>query len=67
LTRGLARGLEIAPCLAEASRQRLQPEALWRGISHTNLAVVPGCAHNVHLEKPLIFNAIVEDFLHGNS
>jgi len=44
-----------------------QPEALWRGIRNANLAVVPGCAHNVHLEKPLIFNAIVEDFLHGNS
>ncbi len=26
-------------------------------------AVVAGCAHNVHMEKPHIFNAIVRDFL----
>jgi len=40
-----------------------QPEALWRGIAGADLAVVPGCAHNVHLEKPLIFNALLADFL----
>lgn len=40
-----------------------QPEALWHGIKNSNLAVVPGCAHNVHMEKPDIFNAIVMDFL----
>lgn len=40
-----------------------QPEALWRGIEHSNLAVVPSCAHNVHMEKPDIFNDIVLDFL----
>jgi pimeloyl-ACP methyl ester carboxylesterase len=40
-----------------------QPEALWRGIPGCRLAVVPGCAHNVHMEKPAIFNAIVRDFL----
>jgi pimeloyl-ACP methyl ester carboxylesterase len=40
-----------------------QPEALWKGISGCRLAVVPGCAHNVHMEKPPIFNAIVRDFL----
>ncbi len=40
-----------------------QPEALWRGIPGCRLAVVPGCAHNVHMEKPQIFNAIVRDFL----
>lgn len=39
------------------------PEALWRGIPDCRLAVVPGCAHNVHMEKPAIFNAIVRDFL----
>lgn len=40
-----------------------QPEALWRGITRADLAVVPNCAHNVHLEKPRIFNALLEDFL----
>jgi len=40
-----------------------QPEALWRGISNCSLAVVPGCAHNVHMEKPDLFHAILRDFL----
>ena len=40
-----------------------QPEALWRGIANSSLAVVPGCAHNVHMEKPNLFNTIVGDFL----
>lgn len=40
-----------------------QPRALWRGIAGSRLAVVPGCAHAVHLEKPDIFNLLVEDFL----
>ncbi|MEM7636542.1 MAG: alpha/beta hydrolase [Pseudomonadota bacterium] len=40
-----------------------QPEALWRGITNSSLAVVPGCAHNVHLEKSDLFNTIIGDFL----
>jgi len=40
-----------------------QPEALWHGIKGADLAVVPNCAHNVHLEKPSIFNALLADFL----
>lgn len=40
-----------------------QPQALWKGISGSNLAVLPGCAHNAHLEKPHLFNAILEDFI----
>lgn len=40
-----------------------QPEALWNGIPNCSLAVVPGCAHNVHMEKPELYNAILEDFL----
>jgi pimeloyl-ACP methyl ester carboxylesterase len=43
-----------------------QPEALWQGIKHSSLAVVPDCAHNVHLEKPDLFNTIVDDFLPTN-
>ena len=40
-----------------------QTEELWTSISGSQLAVVPGCAHAVHMEKPEIFNAIIEDFL----
>jgi pimeloyl-ACP methyl ester carboxylesterase len=40
-----------------------QPEALWRGIADSSLAVVPGCAHNVHMEKSHLFNSIIGDFL----
>jgi len=40
-----------------------QPEALWRGIAGASLAVVPGCAHNVHQEKPALFDTLVSDFL----
>ncbi len=42
-----------------------QPEALWQGIPGCNLAVVPGCAHNVHMEKPELFNSLIADFLAG--
>ena len=40
-----------------------QIETLWKNIPACALAVVPGCAHAVHLEKPAIFNAIIADFL----
>ena len=40
-----------------------QPEQLWHGIIGANLAVLPGVAHAVHLEKPNLFNQIVLDFL----
>ena len=42
-----------------------QPEQLWRRIPGAQLAVVPGCAHAVHLEKPALFNALLLDFLSG--
>jgi len=40
-----------------------QPEQLWREITNSQLAVIPGCAHAVHLEKPHLFNAMLKDFL----
>jgi pimeloyl-ACP methyl ester carboxylesterase len=40
-----------------------QPEQLWRTIPGARLAVIPGCAHAVHLEKPGLFNAVLQDFL----
>jgi pimeloyl-ACP methyl ester carboxylesterase len=42
-----------------------QPQALWQGIKDSQLAVLPGCAHNAHMEKPSMFNLIVDDFLRG--
>ena len=40
-----------------------QAEALWRGLPDAALAVIPGTAHAVHLEKPGLFHAVLEDFL----
>jgi pimeloyl-ACP methyl ester carboxylesterase len=40
-----------------------QTSLLWDKIPNADLAVVPGCAHAVHLEKPTIFNRLVLDFL----
>ncbi len=40
-----------------------QIETLWRRIPGCSLAVVPACAHAVHLERPRQFNALTADFL----
>lgn len=40
-----------------------QIEMLWRNIPNSNLAVAPGCAHAVHLERPKLFNELVKGFL----
>jgi pimeloyl-ACP methyl ester carboxylesterase len=40
-----------------------QTEQLWQSIPSAILAVIPGCAHAAHLEKPEIFNMILSDFL----
>lgn len=40
-----------------------QTEALWHAIADADLAVIPGCAHAAHLEKPHLFNAVLDDFL----
>ncbi len=40
-----------------------QQQRLWQGIEGARLAVIPGCAHAVHLEKPGLFNAVLADFL----
>ncbi len=40
-----------------------QQQQLWQGIAGARLAVIPGCAHAVHLEKPNLFNAVLADFL----
>jgi 2-hydroxy-6-oxonona-2,4-dienedioate hydrolase len=40
-----------------------QIEQLWRTIPGASLAVVPGCAHAVHLEKPDLFNLLLGEFI----
>lgn len=40
-----------------------QTRQLWQTVPDAGLAVIPGCAHAVHLEKPAIFNAVLDDFL----
>ena len=40
-----------------------QTQRLWDSIPDSHLAVVPGCAHAVHLEQPALFNRLVTHFL----
>lgn len=40
-----------------------QIEALWRGISSASLAVLPACAHAVHLERSALFCTLLVEFL----
>lgn len=40
-----------------------QPYQLWTEIAGASLSVINGTAHNVHIEKPALFNASVSDFL----
>jgi 2-hydroxy-6-oxonona-2,4-dienedioate hydrolase len=40
-----------------------QVEALWRGIPQASLAVLPRCAHALHLESPALFHRLLTDFL----
>ena len=43
-----------------------QIETLNDNIPNSNLEIIKGCSHNVHLEKPDEFNIIVEKFLKKN-
>ena len=40
-----------------------QTHLLWTSIPNAALAVVPGCAHAVHAEKPYLLNTLISDFL----
>ena len=40
-----------------------QVETLKENIINSDLRIVDGCSHNVHLEKPDEFNRIVSEFL----
>lgn len=37
--------------------------SIWKAIPGSHLAIVPGCSHNIHLEKTALFNSIVGKFL----
>ena len=43
-----------------------QVETLSNNIPNSDLKIIDGCSHNVHLEKPDEFNIIVEEFLKRN-
>ena len=43
-----------------------QQNKLWTEIANTQLAVMPGCAHAAHLEKPELFNRLLGSFLLAN-
>lgn len=40
-----------------------QIEALWRTIPRASLAVLPDCAHALHLERTALFHSLLLDFL----
>ncbi|MFK7938509.1 MAG: alpha/beta fold hydrolase [Roseovarius sp.] len=40
-----------------------QAQELWQCIERARLAVVPDCAHAVHLENPSVFNLLLSQFL----
>ena len=42
-----------------------QVETLNNKIPNSDLKIIKGCSHNVHLEKPAEFNKIVKEFLRG--
>jgi pimeloyl-ACP methyl ester carboxylesterase len=37
--------------------------ALSRAIPKAELCILPGCAHNAHLERPDLFNQVIATFL----
>ncbi len=40
-----------------------QIDALWTEISNVELGVIPGASHAAHMEKPRLFNMMLQDFL----
>lgn len=65
--RGALAGLTM-PCRilwgdCDRSYRWPQVAALWQGINGADLAVLPAASHAAHLEKPLLFNALLRDFL----
>ncbi|MEO0327509.1 MAG: alpha/beta hydrolase [Pseudomonadota bacterium] len=48
---------------ADRTYRWTQIEELWKSIPNAQLSVLPGCSHAAHMEKPILFNAILCDFL----
>lgn len=42
-------------------------EMLWRTIPNASLAVLPDCAHALHLERTALFHTLLLEFLHTDS
>lgn len=42
-----------------------QIETLWKTVPRAHLAVLPNCAHAVHLERSNVFNLLLDGFLQG--
>lgn len=40
-----------------------QVEEMWKKIPDVKLSVIPGASHAAHLEKPHLFNSLLDDFL----
>jgi len=40
---------------------------LQRTLGNARLCVLPGCAHAAHLDKPQLFNAVIQDFFLGSA
>lgn len=40
-----------------------QVKTLHQNIPNSELAIIKDCSHNVHLEKPMVFNRIIKNFL----
>lgn len=48
---------------ADRSYRWPQVEMLWTNLPDARLSVIPGAAHAAHLEKPILFHSVIEDFL----
>ena len=48
---------------ADRSYRWPQVETLWTNLPDVRLSVIPGAAHAAHLEKPGLFQSLVDDFL----
>jgi pimeloyl-ACP methyl ester carboxylesterase len=48
---------------ADRSYGWAQIEQLWRTIPNASLAVLPACAHALHLERPALFHVLLLEFL----
>ena len=44
-----------------------QIHKLWNGIAKSHLAVLPACAHAVHLERPALFSRVLLEYLEPNA